>query len=56
MMLVFIVAVVAGLVGLAGHAHAQELDPIRNMCNRFDHQCTIHFLKGKMLLRTVANV
>ena len=31
--------ITAALLGLAASVYAQQLDPINNMCNRFDHQC-----------------
>lgn len=34
-----VVAIAAALLGLAVSVCAQQLDPINNMCNRFDHQC-----------------
>ena len=31
--------IAAALLSLAASVYAQQLDPINNMCNRFDHQC-----------------
>ena len=32
-------AVITALLGIAVSISAQQLDPIKNMCTRFDHQC-----------------
>ena len=32
-------ALITALLGIAVGISAQQLDPIKNMCTRFDHQC-----------------
>ncbi len=31
--------IAAALLSLVASVYAQQLDPINNFCNRFDHQC-----------------
>ena len=37
-------ALITALLGIAVGISAQQLDPIKNMCTRFDHQCEPPFL------------
>lgn len=44
-----VVAVAYSLLNLVASISAQGLDPIKNMCFRFDHQCNMFLLTFKSL-------